>query len=55
LKIVEIERWLLEGNIISFERLVNTGQLPKRFIFHGAPLKIVQRDGSPVRAYAVVG
>ena len=51
---INIERWLLVRDVVSFERLVNTDQLPKRFVFHGAPLKIVQGDGSPVRAYAVV-
>jgi len=51
---VAIERWLLERDVISFERLINTDQLPKTFVFHGAPLKIVHGDGSPVRAYAVI-
>lgn len=50
---IEIERWLLEREVISFERLINTAALPKRFCFHGAPLNIVAGDGSPVRAYAV--
>ena len=51
---VDIERWLLERDVISFERLVNTALLPKRFVFHGAPLNIKAGDGSPVRAYAVI-
>ena len=50
---IAIERWLLEREVISFERLINTELLPKTFHFHGAPLKIVHGDGSPVRAYAV--
>jgi kynurenine formamidase len=50
---IAIERWLLERGVISFERLINTEQLPKSFYFHGAPLKIVHGDGSPVRAYAL--
>jgi kynurenine formamidase len=50
---IAIERWLLERDVISFERLINTEQLPKFFYFHGAPLKIVHGDGSPVRAYAL--
>ena len=50
---IDIERWLLERDVISFERLINTDQLPRTFHFHGAPLKIVHGDGSPVRAYAV--
>ena len=51
---IAIERWLLEREVISFERLINTEQLPKAFCFHVAPLKIVHGDGSPVRAYAVL-
>jgi kynurenine formamidase len=50
---IAIERWLLERDVISFERLINTEQLPKSFYFHGAPLKVVKGDGSPIRAYAV--
>ena len=50
---IEIERWLLERDVISFERLINTEQLPKCFYFHGAPLNLAEGDGSPVRAYAV--
>ena len=49
-----IERWLLERDVISFERLINTERLPKTFCFHAAPLNIVHGDGSPVRAYAVL-
>jgi len=37
---LDIERYLLENDIISFERLVNTDKLPKEFMFHGVPLKI---------------
>ena len=51
---IEIERWLLARDVISFERLINTDQLPKTFVFHAAPLKIMHGDGSPVRAYAVI-
>lgn len=51
---LEVERYLLEHNIISFERLENTHLLPKNFIFYGVPLKIREWDGSPVRAFAVV-
>ncbi len=50
---IAIERWLLERDVISFERLINTERLPKSFYFHGAPLRIVHGDGSPVRAYAL--
>jgi len=49
---IEIEKYLLEEDIISFERLTNTEKLPKKFIFHGVPLKILKGDGSPIRAYA---
>jgi len=31
---IEIEKYLLEHDIISFERLTNTHKLPKKFIFH---------------------
>jgi len=50
---IEIEKYLLEADIISFERLTNTDKLPKKFMFHAAPLKISKGDGSPVRAYAI--
>jgi len=48
-----VEKILLQNNILCFERLANTGNLPKKFFFHGAPLKIKEGDGSPVRAYAI--
>lgn len=51
---IEVEKYLLEHDIISFERLANTEALPKKFIFHWAPLKIEKWDGSPVRAYAII-
>lgn len=51
---VDIERYLCENDVISFERLENTDKLPKKFFFHGAPLKIRTWDGSPVRAYAII-
>ncbi len=50
----EIEKYLLKNNIILFERLTNTDNLPKRFYFYGVPLKIKDGDGSPVRAFAVL-
>ena len=50
---LNIERYLLEHDIISFERLENTDQLPKSFMFYWVPLKIQHWDGSPVRAFAV--
>ncbi|MBI2620707.1 cyclase family protein [candidate division WWE3 bacterium] len=51
---IELEKKLLENDIISFENLVNLEKLPDEFIFYGAPLFIDQGDGSPVRAFAVV-
>ena len=50
---IEVERYLLENDIISFERLEDTQKLSKRFIFHWVPLKIKSWDWSPVRAYAI--
>lgn len=49
----EVEKYLLENEIICFERIANTEKLPQSFYFHGAPLSIVKGDGSPIRAYAV--
>lgn len=51
---VEIEKDLLKENIVVFERIANTDQLPDEFEFYGMPLKIREGDGSPVRAFAVV-
>ncbi len=50
---IEIEKYLLKHDIISFENLINTKKLPKRFFFHGAPMKIREWDWAPVRAYAI--
>lgn len=50
----KIERYLLNNNIILFERLVNTNKLPKKFLFYGVPLKIKNGDGSPIRAFAIL-
>lgn len=52
----ELERALLEREIITYTGLVNLDQLPKDkpFMFYGFPLKIKDGDGSPVRAVAVV-
>ena len=49
-----VEQYLLQHDVICFERLANTETLPKKFMFHGAPLPIQKGDGSPVRAYAIV-
>lgn len=51
---VDIERRLLEQNILSYERLTNTALLPKKFLFYGLPLRIEKGDGSPVRACAII-
>ena len=51
---VEIEKLLLEHDIISFENLANTEELPEKFIFYGVPLNIARSDGSPVRAFATI-
>jgi arylformamidase len=40
--------------IIIVEGLTNLDRLPKRFTFVGFPLNIKGRDGSPIRAVAVV-
>ena len=49
---LEVEKYLLENDIISFERLENTHLLPKKYMFYWIPLKIKDGDGSPVRAFA---
>lgn len=49
----EIEKYLLKNDIMLFERLTNVDKLPKKFNFYGAPLKIKDGDGSPVRAFAI--
>ena len=38
---LEVEKFLLHNDIVSFERLENTSLLPKNFIFYGIPLKIL--------------
>jgi arylformamidase len=51
---VEMEKVLLRQDIMLFERLANTKELPNEFYFYGVPLKIKEGDGSPVRAFAIV-
>ena len=51
---ISVEKYLLSNGIISFENLINTEDLPPKFIFCGFPLKIKNGDGSPVRAVAVI-
>lgn len=51
---VDVEKFFFSKNILVFERLANTKQLPKKFMFYGMPLRISQGDGSPIRAFAIV-
>lgn len=51
---IDVEKFLLEHDIISYENLANTDKLPKQFMFYGFPLRIKEGDGSPVRALAVL-
>ena len=51
---VNVEKFFFENDILVFEKIANTKQLPKRFIFHDVPLKIKEGDGSPIRAYAII-
>lgn len=54
---VELERKLLQTGILTITDLVNMDQLPadKPFMFYGVPLKIKDGDGSPIRAFAILG
>ncbi len=46
---------LKEGvEIVIVEGLTNLEKLPESFIFSGFPLNIKGRDGSPIRAVAIV-
>lgn len=53
---IELERQLLEDDILTFTDLINLSELPedREVIFFGIPLKIKEGDGSPIRAFAVV-
>jgi arylformamidase len=51
---VDVEKYFFKQDILVYERLANTHLLPKKFIFHGVPLKIKEGDGSPIRAYAII-
>ena len=51
---IEVEKILLAHDIISFENLTNTDQLPPAFTFYGFPLRVRGGDGSPVRAVAII-
>jgi arylformamidase len=40
--------------IVIVEGLTNLEKLPERFVFAGFPLNIRGRDGSPIRAAAII-
>ena len=40
--------------IVIVEGLTNLNKVPERFTFAGFPLNIKGRDGSPIRAVAIV-
>ncbi len=52
----ELERSLLDRQILTYTDLVNLDQLPEgiEFTFYGLPLPIEGGDGSPVRAVAII-
>jgi kynurenine formamidase len=50
----DVHRILLGAGIILVEALANLASLPREFVFLGLPLKVKGRDGSPIRAAAVV-
>ncbi len=52
---IPVEKLLCENDIVSFENLANTDQLPASFTFYGLPLKIKESDGSPIRAFVISG
>ncbi len=43
-----------ECEIVVVEALANLDQVPDRFVFSGFPLNIQGRDGSPIRAVALI-
>jgi kynurenine formamidase len=45
---------LLGQEIVVVETLNNLDQVPDEFVFMGFPLNIKGRDGSPIRAVAIV-
>ena len=52
----EVHHALLQQDveIVIVEGLTNLDQLPERFTFAGFPLNIKGRDGSPIRAVAII-
>lgn len=53
---VELERQLLQCDVLTFTDLVHLSELPddQHFAFYGIPLKIKDGDGSPIRAFAIL-
>lgn len=52
----EIHKILLRAEIVIVEGLANLSEIGEQpFMFVGAPLKIRGRDGSPIRAVAIIG
>jgi len=43
-----------EAEVVVVEGLTNLDQLPERFTFSGFPLNFQGRDGSPIRAVAIL-
>ncbi len=52
----ELQRALLEAGIVTYTNLINLELLPtnRPFMFYGFPLNILNGDGSPVRAIAIL-
>jgi kynurenine formamidase len=42
------------AEVVVVEGLTNLSQLPERFTFAGFPLNFQGRDGSPIRAVAIL-
>jgi arylformamidase len=51
---VEVHQVLLGAEIVVVEGLTNLDQAPDQFVFCGLPLNFQGRDGSPIRAVALV-
>lgn len=50
----EVHKILLGAGVIIVESLAHLEELPREFLFIAFPLRLTGRDGSPVRAAAVV-
>lgn len=53
---IAVERPLLRSGIVTYDGLIDVEHIPleRPFTFYGFPLRIIDGDGSPVRAVAVV-